>query len=405
MLGTQIRNNWVQNSPEGNYARQIIFGKLRASSITGNHCDITPYSKPATAKKALGAPYVSEKVIYRDGLLSASYYGGEFDSCVISENFIHNQLTDVSTEWTGKYDKSDSNKNYRPTNYGEVLILEEIAKLKAATPPTHPAEEEEAKPSKAEPTAPEPSSPQPASPPAPEASPSPAPATPPTQPATSPETSSDPNSIKFTFTGISDDATEAVASNGVAKLVSKINSVKAGEPEGWTTAFKTENGKRVMHALAPLPGKDGGVRFIETSGLATDGSTPAALVFPFKTAKGGPTNSAFSVLLTKNGSVVNFGLLTTNSDAGFKLRAYEGITINGKNINPAQVYDYGKWYIAVLNITDTSKGFDAIRFGMNHAGNVGRTIALGEGVELVTGDSMNQLDSKVAALMQAYGVA
>ena len=405
MLGTQIRNNWIQNSPEGNYARQIVFGKLRASSITGNHCDITPYSKPATAKKALGAPYVSEKVIYRDGLLSASYYGGEFDSCVISENFIHNQLTDVSTEWTGKYDKSDSNKNYRPTNYGEVLILEEIAKLKAATPPTHPAEEEEAKPPKAEPAAPEPSSPQPASPPAPEASPSPAPATPPTQPATSPETNSDPNSIKFTFASVADDATEAVASNGVAKLVSKINSVKAGEPEGWTTAFKTENGKRVMQALAPLPGKDGGVRFIEAIGLAADGSTPAALVFPFKTAKGGPTNSAFSVLLTKNGSVVNFGLLTTNSDAGFKLRAYEGITINGKNINPAQVYDYDKWYIAVLNITDTGKGFDAIRFGMNHAGNVGRTIALGEGVELVTGDSMNQLDSKVAALMQAYEVA
>lgn len=405
MLGTQIRNNWIQNSPEGNYARQIVFGKLRASSITGNHCDITPYSKPATAKKALGAPYVSEKVIYRDGLLSASYYGGEFDSCVISENFIHNQLTDVSTEWTGKYDKSDSNKNYRPTNYGEVLILEEIAKLKAATPPTHPAEEEEAKPPKAKPAAPEPSSPQPASPPAPEASPSPAPATPPTQPATSPETNSDPNSIKFTFASVADDATEAVASNGVAKLVSKINSVKAGEPEGWTTAFKTENGKRVMQALAPLPGKDGGVRFIEAIGLAADGSTPAALVFPFKTAKGGPTNSAFSVLLTKNGSVANFGLLTTNSDAGFKLRAYEGITINGKNINPAQVYDYDKWYIAVLNITDTGKGFDAIRFGMNHAGNVGRTIALGEGVELVTGGSMNQLDSKVAALMQAYEVA
>ena len=160
-----------------------------------------------------------------------------------------------------------------------------------------------------------------------------------------------------------------------------------------------------MQALAPLPGKDGGVRFIETSELATDGNSSAALLIPFKANKGGPTGSAFSVLLMKNGGVVNYGLLTNNSDAGFKLRAYEGITINNKAINPAQVYDYDKWYVAVLRITDTGKGFDTIRFGMNHAGNVGRTIALGEGVELVTGDSMNQLDSRVAALMQAYGVA
>lgn len=405
MLGTQIRNNWIQNSPEGNYARQIVFGKLRASSITGNHCDITPYSKPATAKKALGAPYVSEKVIYRDGLLSASYYGGEFDSCVISENFIHNQLTDVSTEWTGKYDKSDSNKNYRPTNYGEVLILEEIAKLKAAPAPAHPAEEEEAKPPKAEPTAPEPSSPQPASPPAPEASPSPAPATPPTQPATLPETNSDPNSIKFTFTGVGNDALETTASNGVAKLISKNNSTKAGEPEGWAGAFKDDNGKRVMMAIAPLPGKEHGTRYIETSGIATDGTSPAALVIPFKTNKGGPNGSAFSILLMKNGGVVNLGLLSTNTDTGFKLRAYEDVTINKKAISPVQVYDYDKWYIGVIKVNDASKAFDTIRFGMNHAGNVGRTITLGEGVELVTGDSMNQLDSKVTALMQAYGVA
>lgn len=393
MLGTQIRNNWIQNSPEGNYARQIVFGKLRASSITGNHCDITPYSKPATAKKVLGAPYVSEKVIYRDGLLSASYYGGEFDSCVISENFIHNQLTDVSTEWTGKYDKSDSNKNYRPTNYGEVMILEEIAKLKARLGEGETSTSPKAEPAPSEvtpsPAAPEPSSPQPAKPVAP-----------PTN-----EAASDPNSIKFTFAGVADDALEATGSNGIAKLISKINSAKAGDPEGWTTAFSTDNGKRVMHTLAPLPGKDGGVHYIETTGISSDGSSPTALILPFKAGKGGPNNSAFSVLPLKNGNVVNFALLTNNSDAGFKLRAYEGMTINGKAISPTQVYDYDKWYVVVFKFEDASKAFDSIRFGMNHAGNVGRTITLGEGVEFVTGGSMNQLDSKVAALMQAYGVA
>lgn len=394
MLGTQIRNNWVQNSPEGNYARQIVFGKLRASSITGNHCDITPYSKPATAKKALGAPYVSEKVIYRDGLLSASYYGGEFDSCVISENFIHNQLTDVSSEWTGKYDKSDSNKNYRPTNYGEVMILEEIAKLKARLGEGETSNSPKAEPAPSEVT-PSPATPQPVNPPVAEPSPS---------PATS-EAASDPNSIKFTFAGVADDALEATGSNGIAKLISKINSAKAGDPEGWATAFSTDNGKRVMHTLAPLPGKDGGVHYIETTGISTDGSSPSALILPFKAGKGGPNNSAFSVLPLKNGNVVNFALLTNNSDAGFKLRAYEGMTINGKSISPTQVYDYDKWYVVVFKFEDASKAFDSIRFGMNHAGNVGRTITLGEGVEFVTGGSMNQLDSKVAALMQAYEVA
>lgn len=129
MLGTQIRENYVQNSPDGNFARQIIFGKLKASSIVGNHCDVTPYSTPAKVRGEVGQPFVSDTIKHRDGLLSMSFYGGDFDNCHISENFVDHQLNDVSEIWTGKTARGDINKNYVAQSYAEQILLDKIKEL------------------------------------------------------------------------------------------------------------------------------------------------------------------------------------------------------------------------------------------------------------------------------------
>ena len=129
MLGTQIRENYVQNSPDGNFARQIIFGKLKASSIVGNHCDVTPYSTPAKVGGEVGQPFVSDTIKHRDGLPSTSFVNGDFDNCYISENFVDHQLTDVSGIWTGKTANGDINKNYVAQSYAEQILLDKIKEL------------------------------------------------------------------------------------------------------------------------------------------------------------------------------------------------------------------------------------------------------------------------------------
>ena len=129
MLATQIRENYVQNSPDGNFARQIIFGKLKASSIVGNHCDVTPYSTPAKVRGEIGQSFVSDTIKHRDGIPSLSFYGGDFDNCYISENFVDHQLNDVSEIWTGKTARGDINKNYVAQSYSEQILLEKIKEL------------------------------------------------------------------------------------------------------------------------------------------------------------------------------------------------------------------------------------------------------------------------------------
>ena len=198
-------------------------------------------------------------------------------------------------------------------------------------------------------------------------------------------------------------AAEAVGSNNIAKLKTLNNSERAGEPLDWAGAFGEDGGHKIMRSLVAGEGK--GIRFIESEGLTSDGSSDSAIVFPFKQLSGGAAGSGFSAVILNDRSIINDGLVSTNDEAGFKLRSFEGTTIDGKPISATQVYSYNKWYVAVIPVkAGADKAFNKIRFGMNHAGNLGRNVIIGAGIEFVQGD-VSKVSEKVTALMTEYGIA
>ena len=181
------------------------------------------------------------------------------------------------------------------------------------------------------------------------------------------------------------------------------NAIRAGEPEGWAGAFGEVDGHKTMRSLVAGEGK--GIRYIESEGLTSDGSTDSALIVPFKQQAGGATGAGFSVITHKGRTIVGNGLITTNEESGFKLRFAEGTTINGKPISATKVYPFDTWHVAMIPIpAGADKSFDTIRFGMNHAGNVGRNVIVGAGVEFVQGD-ISKVGEKVTALMTEYGIS
>ena len=210
-------------------------------------------------------------------------------------------------------------------------------------------------------------------------------------------------SVKFTFDGLAATAAEAVGSNNTAKLKTLNNAERAGEPLDWAGAFGEDDGHKIMRSLVAGEGK--GIRFIESEGLTSDGSSDSAIVFPFKQLSGGAAGSGFSAVVLNDRSIINNGLVSTNEEAGFKLRSFEGTTIDGKPISATQVYSYNKWYVAVIPVkAGADKAFDKIRFGMNHAGNLGRNVIIGAGIEFVQGD-ISKVAEKVTALMTEYGIS
>ena len=428
MLATQVRENYVQNSPDGNYARQIVFGRMRASTIEGNHCDVTPFRSPEKAKLPVGNPFVSDSIVYRDGLLSSAFYNGDFDTCSVGDNFIHNQLIDTVHVWTGKTINSNVHKKYEPTSYAEVVMDEKVKALEAAVDKlkeqlktTSATTSQTASPPKAEggeqssATTPAESpkteggeqaaTTQPAQPPKTEEGGQPATPQPttPSESATEEPAAKSATSITFTFDGLEATAAEAIGSNNVAKLKSVNNSERAGEPEGWAGAFGEDSGHKIMRSLVAGEGK--GIRFIESDGLTSDGSTDSAIIIPFKQSAGGTAGSGFTAIVLKGRSVVSNGLISTNEETGFKLRYFEGTTINGKPISTTTVYPYDKWHVAVIPVlAGTDKAFDKIRIGMNHAGNVGRNVIVGAGIEFIQGD-ISKVEERVTALMSEYGIS
>lgn len=441
MLGSVITRNYVQNSPEGNFARQITVGNLRGATIACNYADVTPYSSVEKAKKPFGDPYVSDSMKYRDGVGSFGFYGGALDKCEVFGNYEYDQLTDRLDVWTGSSLRGDRvvsvHSNYAPTTQQDFLdaikqksfemqleaLKTELAAMKAAgtvTPslantPQSDSDSQgatgtseatsEQQPPKADngsgqggtataqpttPVAPAPTTPAPVTPANPPANSDQAQS----QPAAKPETS-----IKFTFDGVEATATEALGSNGVSKLKTENNAVRAGEPEGWVGAFAEQDGHRVMMA-ATSKGK--GVRYIETEGVESDGTSDSAVVFPFKISAGGTDGSAYAAIVLKDSAIVNNGLVVTNEAGGFKLRANEDLTIDGKVVSPTTMYAYGKWYVAALTIK-AGKDYNKIRFGINHAGNTGRNITIGAGIEFLSGDVSNA-NKKAEALMVKYGI-
>nr|DAS21456.1 MAG TPA: hypothetical protein [Bacteriophage sp.] len=385
MLAAQVRNNYVQNSPDGNFARQIVFGRIRGGSIVGNHCDVTPYSNAVQGKTEVGQPFVVDTIKYRNGIISNGFYGGEFDGCVVSENFIHNQLNDTVMAWNGRNGDADMVKNHVPTGYAELVMAARLAELSAevAKMKVQMAAGTGNTSSEMPVVGGKPMTEKPVT------------------PSTEVEVTVPERAVKFTFDGLAMDAVEASGSVENTKLKSFNSSVKLGEPEGWNSAFGEDDGHKVMRAMFTI---GSGVRYIETEGIASDGSVDTAIVVPFKPLKGGTAGAAYAVTVLKDKTVINPALIITNEDAGFKLRHFADLTVNGKTVSPTQTYDYDKWYVAVLTVkAGDANAFDKIRFGTNQNGNTGRNIIIGAGLEVVQGE-ISKAAAKAAELMTEYGI-
>lgn len=401
MLAAQVRKNYVQNSPDGNFARQMIFGRIKGGSIVGNHCDVTPFRNAEEGKTKVGQPFVVDTVKYRNGLVSSGFYGGEFDDCHVAENLVHNQLVDVTTKWNGRSNKVDVVKNYTPSGFGEMIMQEKLANLseELTALKAKVAASGAGNTSSETPVAPTPT---PAEPPKAEegGKPTGQPATPTAEPtAEQPATVETPSevkpetAVKFTFNGLESGATEAVGSNSEARLTSVINALRAGEPEGWTGAFGEEGNIRYMKAQAGENGK--GHRYIESSGISAAAGTPTTVIMPFKLEKGGTPGAAFILLPMTGESTAVGSVAATHGKNGFTLQMPEDATVNGKVNRAGNTYAYGEWHIAVV---PWNTAFDKIRIGTNHVANTGRTVRIGAGFEIVQGDVSKAAD-KGAALM------
>ena len=407
ILGSVISKNFARNSPEGNYARQFVFGRLTCSSITCNYADITPYTSLTKSKKYKGAPYTSDTMKYRDGLLSAAFYNGGFKMCEVFGNYEHNQLTQVNKAWIGLTRDGSIHTDYEETMYSAHLANQSIKKLtesvtalqnevkalKAAKPAETTA------PPTTQPPAATPANPAPTQPSGGNAAATPAPATPaPAQPTEGNQAASGAKSAVFDFTNVAADASE-VESNGI-KLKTLINVTRLGEPQGWTGAFKEVSGKKAM-VTGFSAGK--GTRYIETEGFASVEGKDAYVIIPFKPFEGGSDSSAYSVLAMNGTAAVDAGLVITNEASGCKMRGVSGATVNNKIPVINDVLAYDKWYVAAIKIP-SGIAFDKVRIGTNQNTNTSRIMAIGAGSEFVIGATAEEVAAKVKALMTAYEI-
>ena len=184
-------------------------------------------------------------------------------------------------------------------------------------------------------------------------------------------------------------------------MKSVINAVKAGDPEGWTGAFVDVDGHKAIRTLSS-EGK--GTRFIESEGISSDGSSDIAMIVPFRMSAGGSSVSTYSFAMMKGVNIINPSLITVNEAAGFKIRFFDTLTINDNAIKPTTVYEFDKWYVAVMKVgANEANAFDKIRIGTNQHGNTARHITIGDGFEIVKGD-ISDVSKKVNALMTAYNI-
>ena len=123
---------------------------------------------------------------------------------------------------------------------------------------------------------------------------------------------------------------------------------------------------------------------------------------PIKISATSSNGGSFAAVVLNGRNIVNSGLLVTDAEGGFKLRPVDGTTVNGQPISPAKIYEYDKWHVAVITIkSGEDRRFDKVRFGLNHAGNSGRSVTIGAGIEFVQGDISKAAD-KAAALIAKY---
>lgn len=410
--GSYFTNNTARNSPDGNYARQFLTGNLTGCTVRDNRLDVTPYTKGDKPAK----PYISDYAyVHRSGIVSQGFYQtGTHTDCCHDNNKTWDQRTGVFSDHvfrntTTAQGTAEGNVKLTKTEVQALIdaaVAAAVAKLNGGTAsdakPAKPADSPKAEGGE------QAAATTPAQPPKAEGDGQPAtqpPAAPPKETETAAESpaAKSTTSVKFTFDGLAATAAEAVGSNNTAKLKTLNNAERAGEPLDWAGAFGEDDGHKIMRSLVAGEGK--GIRFIESEGLTSDGSSDSAIVFPFKQLSGGAAGSGFSAVVLNDRSIINNGLVSTNEEAGFKLRSFEGTTIDGKPISATQVYSYNKWYVAVIPVkAGADKAFNKIRFGMNHAGNVGRNVIIGAGIEFVQGD-ISKVAEKVTALMTEYGIS
>lgn len=413
--GSYFANNTARNSPDGNYARQFLTGNLTGCTVRDNRLDVTPYTKGDKPAK----PYISDAAyVHRSGIASQGFYQtGTHTDCCHDNNKTWDQRTGAFSDHVFRNTtttQGTAEGNVRPTKTEiqaliDAAVAAAVAKLNNGTAsdakPAKPADSPKAEGGE------QAAATTPAQPPKAEGDGQPA-----TQPPAAPPKEAEAETEKpkqndsgsqdaattsavFNFEGLEASAAEAVGNDSKTKLKTIINSAKAGEPEGWAGAFAEQDGHRVMVA-ATSKGK--GVRYIETEGIESDGTSDSAVVFPFKISAGGTDGSAYAAIVLKDSAIVNNGLVVTNEAGGFKLRANEDLTINGKVVSPTTMYTYDKWYVAALTIK-AGKDYNKIRFGINHAGNTGRNITIGAGIEFLSGDVSNA-NKKAEALMVKYGI-
>lgn len=410
--GSYFANNTARNGPDGNYARQFLAGNLTGCTVRDNRLDVTPYTKGDKPAK----PYISDYAyVHRSGIASQGFYQtGTHTDCCHDNNKTWDQRTGVFTDHvfrntTTAKGTAEANVKLTKTEVQALIdaaVAAAVAKLNngtaADTKPAKPADSPKAEGGE------QAAATTPAQPPKAEGDGQPTtqpPAAPPKETETAAESpaAKSTTSVKFTFDGLAATAAEAVGSNNTAKLKTLNNAERAGEPLDWAGAFGEDDGHKIMRSLVAGEGK--GIRFIESEGLTSDGSSDSAIVFPFKQLSGGAAGSGFSAVVLNDRSIINNGLVSTNEEAGFKLRSFEGTTIDGKPISATQVYSYNKWYVAVIPVkAGADKAFNKIRFGMNHAGNLGRNVIIGAGIEFVQGD-ISKVSEKVTALMSEYGIS
>lgn len=410
--GSYFANNTARNSPDGNYARQFLTGNLTGCTIRDNRLDVTPYTKGDKPAK----PYISDAAyVHRSGIASQGFYQtGTHTDCCHDNNKTWDQRTGAFSDHVFRNTtttQGTADGNVRPTKTEiqaliDAAVAAAVAKLNGGTAsdakPAKPADSPKAEGGE------QAAATTPAQPPKAEGDGQPAtqpPAAPPKETETAAESpaAKSTTSVKFTFDRLAATAAEAVGSNNTAKLKTLNNAERAGEPLDWAGAFGEDDGHKIMRSLVAGEGK--GIRFIESEGLTSDGSSDSAIVFPFKQLSGGAAGSGFSAVVLNDRSIINNGLVSTNEETGFKLRSFEGTTIDGKPISATQVYSYNKWYVAVIPVkAGADKAFNKIRFGMNHAGNVGRNVIIGAGIEFVQGD-ISKVAEKVTALMTEYGIS
>ena len=368
-----IVNNTARNSPHGNYDRQFLSANLTGCTVRDNRLDITPYTKGTNP----ALPYVSDRdYVHRSGVASQGFYPtGTHTDCRHDNNKTWNQMTGIYADYVFRNTETQSGTSAGSSSVSRADVDALIQKAVEAAIAPFKAKLEAAPSGGGGGATGQP------------ASPNPAVATP-----------AAPSNIKFSLANAEVNALEASADGGTAKLISAITSEKAGDPVGWTGAVAEEDGKKVIKAVAGENGR--GHRYLETSGVSATSDTQTTLVMPFKVVRGGSDGGAFIVLPMMGGSSVVGSAVVTHGAEGFTLRVPEGSTIDGKGVRATDVFAYGKWHVAKIQI---SAAFEKIRFGTNNLANTGRSITIGAGFEILQGD-VSKADEKANALMTSYSV-